>query len=774
MTTTPVQETPERRWTPAEGWSVPVLVVLLGLIVATAIDEPAWVDGRGYLTDCLAEVAVLGALVGFIGPKLGWGRWTTHGIGAIFAALLLPIIAGWAVQPGLSPAAAFRATADGTLSAYLDLAVRGLPFTQQEVHYVLILAALVWGTMQFGSYAVFGHRRPLAAVVVVGLVLLTNMALTRRDQLGWLVLYAAVSLFLLIQMHAFGERATWTRRRIGDPSSMSLLYLRGGTVFILAAMVAALVLTQRAASSPLAGAWTGLDSKVVQISQQLAWLFPAGGDLRGAGGVAFGSSAPINSQWTSDEGVAFTATVPAGAKAEYWRAATYDTYTLGGWGGGWSQSQTSPTAAPAGANLLEGSPEVPSKDMLIPLTANVQPVGFHDSPLLAPGFAGSVNLPSTLELTGVQGWFASDQVASDTPYTVSAYKLKLNGDTGITQYKLEAASTVYPQDVTDQYTQVAPGVIGTYAQQLLNGALLHVPSRNPYDLANYFQTLLQSPSAFTYTTDVRNTNCQDRSAVECFAHYKEGYCLYYATTMAILLRAANPSDPIPTRLVQGFLPSQIVNGQETVLNQQAHAWVEVYFPSYGWIPFDPTGGGRAQQPQIPRGKPVPTAAPPAASGDLGPQTPRPSRREFEPVGGTSGGVTPTGPSQPADRVVAALIAGLLALSLGALIVAAWWRGPRGELSPENAWLWVSGAASRLGFAPRPTETVYEYATSLGELIPVARPDINTVAEAKVETTYARVELTPERANAVALALRRLRLSLVRLLFKRVGRRGRRP
>jgi transglutaminase-like putative cysteine protease len=779
MTAAAVPETSERQWAPAEGWSVLVLVIVLGLIVGTAIDEPAWVDGRGYLTDSLSEVALLGALVGFAGPKLGWGRWTTHGIGAILGGLLLPIIAGWAILPGSSPAEAFRATADGSLNAYLDLAVRGLPFTQEEVHYVLILSAIVWGTMQFGSYAVFGHRRPLAAVVVVGLVLLTNMALTRRDQLGWLVLYAAVSLFLLIQMHAFGERATWTRRRIGDPASISLVYLRGGTVFILAAMVASLVLTQRAASSPLAGAWTGLDSKVVQISQQLAWLFPAGGDLRSAGGVAFGSSAPINSQWTSDQGVAFTAKVPATAKSEYWRAATYDTYTLGGWGGGWSQSQTSPTAAPAGANLLEGSPEVPSKDLVVPITATVQPVGFHDSPLLAPGFAGSVSLPSTLELTGVQGWFASDQVATDTPYTVSALALKLaanaglaQNDAGLTQNKLRAASTVYPKDVTDQYTQVADGVIGTYARQLLDSVLANARSHNPYDLASYLQTFLQSPSHFNYTTDVRSTNCQDRSAVECFAQYKQGYCLYYATTMAILLRAANPSDPIPTRLVQGFLPSQIIDGQETVLNEQAHAWVEVYFPGYGWIPFDPTGGGRSQPLQIPEGKPVPTAAPPTASAGTGPGTPRPSRREFEPAGG-SGGLTPTGSAQPADRVLAALIGGLLALTVGSLIVAAWWRGPRGELSPENAWLWVSGAASRLGFAPRPTETVYEYATSLGELIPVARPDINTVAEAKVETTYARLELTPEREHDVALALRRLRLSLVRLLFKRVGRRGRR-
>ena len=62
--------------------------------------------------------------------------------------------------------------------------------------------------------------------------------------------------------------------------------------------------------------------------------------------------------------------------------------------------------------------------------------------------------------------------------------------------------------------------------------------------------------------------------------------------MAILLRAANPDNPIPTRLVQGFLPGDRV-GQRRDGHELArrHAWVEVYFPGYGWIPFDPTGGG---------------------------------------------------------------------------------------------------------------------------------------------------------------------------------------
>jgi transglutaminase-like putative cysteine protease len=754
------QETAGRHWAPEEGWSVVLLVAALALILATAIDEPAWVAGHGALTDCLGECALLGALAGFIAAKVGWGRWTAHTMGALFAGLLVPIIAGLAVWPAVSPAQAFLSTANGTIQAYLDLTVRGLPFTTQDVHYVLVLGGLVWGTMQFGAYAIFGHRRPLSAVVVVGLVLLANMALTRRDQLEWLVMYTAVSLFLLIQMHIFGERTTWVRRRIGDPGSLSMLYLRGGTIFIIAAVAASLVLTQRAASSPLAGAWTGLNSQLVQISKQISAFLPVGGDVRGGGGVSFGSAALIGNQWFSDTGVAFTAEVPAAARGLKFRAATYDEFALGGW----VQSETRSADLPADSNLLAGSPEVPSPDYMDTLKVTITPSGYHDTALLSPGLAKTVDLPSTLSITGLQGWFAGDSVSADTPYTVTSLVPRLGGDDGITQNELRAASTSYPNDITAEYTKVPAGAMGPYADRLLATVLAMSPRRDPYDLASTMEAFFRS-DYFTYSTDVRSVNCQDRSAVECFAHYRVGYCLHYASAMAILLRAANPADPIPTRLVQGFLPSSIAGGQETVRNSQAHAWVEVYFPGYGWIPFDPTGGGIGQPVALPAGAPVPSASAPAPTADTSLDNARRTPRPFPQLQGNTGSLTP-GSAQPADRTLAVIFGGLLVVVLGSLLTIAWWRGPRGEVTPEAAWAAMSRSASRFGFAPRPTETVYEYATSLGDQVPVARPDIATVADAKVETTYARVQLTPEREHAVTLAVRRLRVALVRLLLRR--------
>lgn len=67
---------------------------------------------------------------------------------------------------------------------------------------------------------------------------------------------------------------------------------------------------------------------------------------------------------------------------------------------------------------------------------------------------------------------------------------------------------------------------------------------------------------------------------------KEGYCTYYATAMTILVRSLG----IPARYVEGFVMPMYPKTGSTyeISNEQAHAWVEVYFEGYGWVPFEPT------------------------------------------------------------------------------------------------------------------------------------------------------------------------------------------
>jgi hypothetical protein len=67
---------------------------------------------------------------------------------------------------------------------------------------------------------------------------------------------------------------------------------------------------------------------------------------------------------------------------------------------------------------------------------------------------------------------------------------------------------------------------------------------------------------------------------------KKGYCSYYAFAFTLLLRSLG----IPSRVAAGFFiePSSEVFGYYPVRAGTAHAWAEVWFPSYGWIEYDPT------------------------------------------------------------------------------------------------------------------------------------------------------------------------------------------
>ncbi|MDR2468203.1 MAG: hypothetical protein LBD22_04490 [Spirochaetaceae bacterium] len=67
---------------------------------------------------------------------------------------------------------------------------------------------------------------------------------------------------------------------------------------------------------------------------------------------------------------------------------------------------------------------------------------------------------------------------------------------------------------------------------------------------------------------------------------KRGYCSYFALAYASMLRALK----IPSRVVIGFYldPDAERLGLYPVRSSNAHAWVEIYFPEYGWIEFDPT------------------------------------------------------------------------------------------------------------------------------------------------------------------------------------------
>jgi transglutaminase-like putative cysteine protease len=748
---------------PAEGWLTVGLVLFLCLTMAWAIDDARWVLGNPYYLDNLVLAATGGMLVGFIGPKVGWGRWLTYLMGSIFAALLVPLMTALATHPGeASIHDLYQATATAVVGAWHDVAILNYVTTPQFLHYIFVLQILVWATSMFASYAVFGHRRPINGIVAVGLVLVANMSISPNDQLVFLILYSVASLLLLIRSHVFDEQSEWLRRRIGDPASISSVYLRGGTVFIAVAVAAAFALTQTASSAPLAGAWGGVSDGLVTLSRSVSRYLPTGGATRSIG-LDFADDTSVQQIWTSDSSLALTISRdPTDKTNYYWRARTYDRIDLTGWG----TTPTTTITRGRGEALLARQAEDVVPEGRQKLDFTVTPAKFTRSTILSPQTPATVSEPVLLTLVGKGGYFTTmDREQGNGPYAVSALvPVDGNGPGQLNQSALQATDRTYPQEVKDLYLGVAAGALGPNARALEKKILADAPSKTPYDIAQQIVHELQS-NAYTYVTDVRDLDCAAIGTVECFATYKKGFCQYYAATMAVILRDLG----IPTRIAQGFLPGSREESASTerILVSNAHAWVEVYFPGYGWVTFDPTGGNIARIAPLPSGPPI-ASGPPKPSGGIAVLPSFLARDGRTEADGPGGAASSTASS--AGPLIAVTV--LLLLVVSGLAFAVWQRGPRGGTTADGAYGTVTRIASRFGFAPRPTQTVYEYAGALGDVLPGIRPELETVAKAKVESVYARGILGEERLATLRAAQRRLRVGLLRLAFRRRERRNR--
>ncbi|MSU00700.1 transglutaminase-like domain-containing protein [Tissierella pigra] len=98
-------------------------------------------------------------------------------------------------------------------------------------------------------------------------------------------------------------------------------------------------------------------------------------------------------------------------------------------------------------------------------------------------------------------------------------------------------------------------------------------------IENYLRT------NYKYSLDVKYVP-EHREFVDYFLfEEKRGYCTYYATSMAVMLRLAE----IPSRYIEGYLAKDLIeDGIYEVKHENAHAWVEAFIEPVGWMTFEPT------------------------------------------------------------------------------------------------------------------------------------------------------------------------------------------
>jgi hypothetical protein len=106
-------------------------------------------------------------------------------------------------------------------------------------------------------------------------------------------------------------------------------------------------------------------------------------------------------------------------------------------------------------------------------------------------------------------------------------------------------------------------------------------SSSPYDFVRRVQRRVQAGATYSETPAIHDV------ALDAFLFDdRRGYCQQFSGAMALLLRMGG----VPARVAAGFAPGayEARRREYVVRDVDAHSWVEVYFPRYGWVTLDPT------------------------------------------------------------------------------------------------------------------------------------------------------------------------------------------
>lgn len=361
----------------------------------------------------------------------------------------------------------------------------------------------------------------------------------------------------------------------------------------------------------------------------------------------------------------------------------------------------------------------------------------------------------------VEAVFSQDRVAEGDRYAVTGLTSAASPD------QLRSAGDEYPTWVTDRYLEL-PETITDRTREL--ASQLAAGQSNAFDTALVVEEYVRSTITYNENIDAPPEN-QDVVDYVLFES-QEGYCEYYASAMAVLLRA----EGIPSRVAGGYFPAPFdANaGGHLYREKNAHLWVEVFFPEYGWIPFEPTANrdqldygdltAAAQEPTLPT--PVPTPPPAAAEPTPPPVVETPEQQPpFTP---------PDILSDPARLAGWVALAVAAIVAVGALAVtASWFIGFRGLSPVSSLYARALRVGNWLGVPARVSLTPHEFAARVGHVVPSAQGPARVVAELYTQERYAGRRPDGDSVQAARSAWRDLRGIAVGSLLRR-NRGGNKP
>ena len=254
--------------------------------------------------------------------------------------------------------------------------------------------------------------------------------------------------------------------------------------------------------------------------------------------------------------------------ASYWRGQVMDEYD----GTGWTPSTSEPQLVSDGGRLR--FPDMPSWTSLTNSYVQTYFLKVEQPSALFTAYSpGLIALRSSPDGSdpGRTAQSSVEQLRQATEYRVVSAVPRLTpellrSDSADRAYLRNVQSGAIPRRVRDLASALVAGATSDYEK---------AARIERYLLDNYQYDLRASAAP------------SSGEALESFLFERQaGYCAQFATAMAVMARAVD----LPARVAIGYLPGKYdsITGVHTVRLQDGHAWVEVKFNTFGWVPFDPT------------------------------------------------------------------------------------------------------------------------------------------------------------------------------------------
>ncbi len=803
---------------PPDGWIAAGLLAVNMVVVVWSVEVADWAP-----TPALAATILLAVFTALVLTRI-----------RLWAAALIPL--GLLIGAGViiwqftasppydlriaSTAELFSRLWDWVLAArHEGISVDPLPFSVG-----LLIAAWLSG---FLAGWVFFRYRNFWGVFALGSVgLLSNLTFLPENASVYLGIYIFTGLLLVGWVQSVRTRQRWDEDRHVYDGHLGILTASDTVLVALVALFIAFLIPTGGQWKPANDVYNFSRSPLITWEEDFNRLFaglPARrplpyriwGDTMAFQGTINPTNTPV---------LQVNSAVPM-----YWKARSYPTYTHEGWLSegtvlkepGWQPDYNAPSPELERFNVtFEVIPRYDSRSLF----AGGQTVGANrdirietfDSPryVIDPRLGeGAEDLPTPLRqaVAGVRSSVALDAYASDQtiasaipgvfhletvqrdddgtvlsatiaeivptqPDVLAVRASGGNADSGDPYQLTASVSSAKPEDLrqVDQeyptwawirYTQLPedmPPRIAELARDITAGA------DNPYDKALAVESWLKTN--ITYNLAIDPPPFGSDGVDHFLFESREGYSEYFGSAMTVLMRSLG----IPARMTTGYTTGNLVDGSNLYLvsDRHSHGWSEVYFPGYGWIPFEPTPG-----------KEIPIAVPPEeqeamaalrAGSDGSGELPCEIEEDCEEADislDPNAIPTPDAPTTIFWNAARAAMPWAIGVGSAVILLAAvgWMAWNLLLATPRDASV-TYRRMRRLGrfatLAPAQHQTPHQWAARISDALPEQKPAVQRIVDAYALRTYSGRSFDAEHDNDVADAWHTVRFPLLWYALRR--------